>query len=356
MPSRRGPRATALLLVLATLAMGASATTRQAGAASPGAYFALGDSIAAGVGTSLPRTRSYPALVRGWLEAQTAATVPFANLAVPGETTDSFLTGGQFERFTQDVARERQAGRAVMAVSVTLGGNELLDVQQAATNDRQAALDAFAQSFPRALQLVREQVPDARLVVTTYYDPTEGDGTLQFSDAWWITQFNAVIVSAAQAQSAAVADVNAGFRYKIASFTRYPLDVHPTNDGSLDIARLVWGALRIDSAPPEITVTSPGSATRRTPTLRFIAADPAGLQAVTVTAEGGAASTPTSDGADEDEYVALLDFTAIDGTTATVTIEAIDQAGNVAKQVVQMTVPDNFTPPPAASPTTAGQP
>jgi lysophospholipase L1-like esterase len=353
---RRAARGLAALLTLSLLA-GAVAAPQRAGAASTGAYIARGDSVAAGIGSSLPRTRSYPALVHGWLVAQLGGNVLFANLAVPGETTATFISGGQFERFTQEVACDRQAGLPVLAVTVTLGGNELLDVNGQGLSDRQAALDDFRQRFPDALGQIRAQAPDARLVVTTYYDPTAGDASVQFSDAWWIAQFNAVIADAAQAQGASVADANAGFQHMTDTYTRYPLDVHPTNAGHLALARLVWGALRFDREPPRIAVTPQAGNPRRTPTLRFSVSDPAGLQNVQVTVDtpGAGAAPPVTVDGEQDHYATLLDFTAIDAGSVTVTIEAIDQAGNVGQQVVTLTVPAGIAPP-AASPTSEGQP
>jgi lysophospholipase L1-like esterase len=346
----------ALLLAFALLA-DPSAPTERAGAASPGAYIALGDSVAAGIGSSLPRTRSYPALVHGWLAAQLGGNVQFANLAVPGETTATFISAGQFDRFKQEVARDRQAGLPLLAVSVTLGGNELLDVSGQGLTDRQAALDDFSQRFPNALGQIRAQAPDARLVVTTYYDPTAGDASVQFSDAWWIARFNAAIVSAAGEQGATVADANAGFQKMTDTYTRYPLDVHPTNAGHLALARLVWGALGIDRAPPDIAAAPQVGDPRRTPTLRFNVSDPAGLQDVhiSVDAPGASVSPPLLVGDEQDHYASLLDFTAIDAGSVTVTIEAIDQAGNVGQQVVTLTVPAGISPP-DASPTSEGQP
>jgi lysophospholipase L1-like esterase len=353
---RRAPWGLAALLTLALLA-GVATPRHRAGAASPGAYIALGDSVAAGIGSSLPRTRSYPALVQGWLSAQLGGTVVYANLAVPGETTATFLSGGQFERFKQEVARDQQAGVPVLAISVTLGGNELLDVSGQGLSDRQAALDDFAQRYPDALGQIRAQAPEARLVVTTYYDPTAGDATVQYSDAWWIAQFNAVITNAAQAHGALVADANAGFQRMTDVYTRYPLDVHPTNAGHLALARLVWGALGFDRDPPQITAAPPVGEPRRTPTLRFSVTDPAGLQEVhvSVDADGASASPPVMVGGAQDHYATLLDFTAIDAGAVTVTIEAVDQAGNVGQQALSLTVPAGVAPP-AASPTSEGPP
>ena len=178
---------------------------------------------------------------------------------------------------------------------------------------------------------------------------------MQFSDAWWIAQFNAVIVSAAQTESASVADANAGFQHMTDTYTRYPLDVHPTNAGHLALARLVWGALGIDRDPPRSR-----HAANRQPAAHADAAfqrqRPAGFQAVRQRRRAGAsASPPVMVGDEQDHYASLLDFTAIDAGSVSVTIEAIDQAGNVGQQIVTLTVPAGIAPP-AASPTSEGQP
>jgi hypothetical protein len=154
-----------------------------------------------------------------------------------------------------------------------------------------------------------------------------------------------------------VADANAGFQHMTGAYTRYPLDVHPTNAGHLALARLVWGALGVDRDPPEIVAAPQPDNARRTPTLRFSVSDPAGLQElhVSVDAPGASASPPIMVDGEQDHYATLLDFTAIDAGSATVTIEAIDQAGNVGQQVVTLTAPAGIAPP-AASPTSEGQP
>jgi hypothetical protein len=91
--------------------------------------------------------------------------------------------------------------------------------------------------------------------------------------------------------------------------------------------------------------------------LRFSVSDPAGLQdvRVSVDASGAGASPPVTVDGEQDHYASLLDFTAIDAGSVPVTIEAIDQAGNVGQQVVTLTVPAGIVPP-AASPTNEGQP
>ena len=337
---RRSLPAVALLLLvaLAPVLAGRPAPLR---AATPGAYIALGDSIAFGIGSSLPRERAYPVLVRGWLQQQLGGVVPFTNLAVAGETADSFMTAGQLDRLREQVARNQDAGTPLLAVTLTLGGNELLGVQSAGVPERQTALDAFSARFPEALGAIRAVIGDSPLIVTTYYDPTGGDLSIQYTDSWWIAQFNAVIIAAAGAAGATVADL-ASLNEQAATLTRYPLDVHPTNAGHEAIARIVWAAMGVDVAPPTVEVLSAAGATRRTPTLRLRVTDPTGLRALRVRAANGTASQPVPTGGDQ--YVVLLDFTAIDGNAAIATIEAIDQAGNTAQQVVEMTLPARISP------------
>src|SRR5687768_10751202 len=105
--SWRGPIIVSLAIVaLMSLNLQVS---RPSLAQSPGIYIALGDSIAAGIGSSLPRERGNAAIVADWLAKLTGETVPFENLAVPGETAASFIESGQFQRFQDTVARSEAA-------------------------------------------------------------------------------------------------------------------------------------------------------------------------------------------------------------------------------------------------------
>jgi lysophospholipase L1-like esterase len=325
-------------LVLATLlAASAPGLVRPSQASTPGIYIALGDSVAAGIGSSLPRTRSYPAIVHEWLERQTAATAPFSNLAVPGETSASFVAAGQFDRLREQLDRARAGGLPVAAVTLTLGGNEMLDVRAGATSDRQATLDAFRSDYAAALGAVRDALgPDTPLVVTTYYDPTDGDNTLQFTDSWWIAQFNAAIRDAARAAGATVADIHAAFLGHAARYTHFPLDVHPTNDGHETYARLVWSALGRDTTPPAITRLSRTMVTRATPTLRVQISDATALQDIDVTVEPGVAGEPFAVG--NDEYALLLDFAGVEDDVAAARVTATDVAGNVAELAIDLTL------------------
>lgn len=323
----------ALSLTWMVLALGRSGGT----AASPGLYVALGDSLAAGIGSSLPRERGYPALVQRWLAQHAAAPVPYTILAVPGETAASFAATGQLDRFRDTAAQARDAGLPLAAVSLSLGGNELLALRAAGVSDRQQGLDAFRASYSAALAAVRAAAgPDTRIVVTTYYDLTEGDPALPRTDAWWIARFNEVIRAAAEAEGTTVADLHPPFQSRVTELTHYPLDVHPSNAGHVVIAGLVWAALGLDTTGPSIQISSPAEATRPTPTLQFTVADDTEGTTVTVEVDGLTAVEPleVTDGA----WVALLDLAGVTTGAIAVTVIARDVAGNVTRESVDLAV------------------
>lgn len=315
-----------------------------AAAGSPGLYIAVGDSLTAGVGSSLPRTRSYPALVHHWMEALNGVPLPYSNLGVPGETATSFLTGAQWPAFQTEVARAASAGTPMYAVSVSLGGNELLSAQATGLLDRQSALDEFRVSYEQAIDGIRAEIgAETPLVLTTYYDVTEGDPTQQFTDAWWVAQFNQVILDTASRHNAGVADLEALLRGRVAELTRYPVDVHPTNQGFLAIAEAVWQTLDFDRTPPVVELRSSEQVARGTPTLRFAATDQVGVTALRVTA--GEAEVRWIERA-PGEYVALLNLGNDLSQPLPVVIEATDAAGNVqrSEQQIRLVVVSEDTP------------
>lgn len=330
-----------LALVLSPLSMWQPAPVA---AGSPGLYIAVGDSLTAGVGSSLPRTRSYPALVHQWMEALNGVPLPYSNLGVPGETAASFLTGAQWPAFQAEVARAASAGTPMYAVSVSLGGNELLSAQATGLLDRQSALDEFRVSYEQAIDGIRSAIgTETPLVLTTYYDVTEGDPAQQFTDAWWVAQFNQVILDTANDYDARVADLAPLFLDRLAELTRYPVDVHPTNQGFLAIAEAVWQTLDFDRTPPVIELRSSEQVTRGTPTLRFTATDQVGVTTLRVTAgEADVRPIELAPG----EYVALLNLGSDPTQPLPVVIEATDAAGNVqrSEQQIRLVVVSEDTP------------
>jgi lysophospholipase L1-like esterase len=308
-------------------------------AQTPGVYITAGDSIAAGIGASLPREHGNGALVHGWLEALTGATVPFENLAIPGETAASFIDGGQLQRLRETVTRANEAQLPILAVTISLGGNELLGLEANGLADRKAGLDDFRQRYNEAVAAIRTAVGDETpIVVLTYYNLTGGDSTIQLSDAWWIEQFNDVIRSVAQTHNAGVADLPDRFTGRIDELTHYPFDVHPSNTGHAEIARAVWSTLALDTEPPIITIDSDLEVTRSTPTVRFTVADNVGVRSVTAQSDGVAFHGPFETA--PNEYAMLLDVEVGEATEVALTLEISDDAGNVTIESVSVRFAD----------------
>jgi lysophospholipase L1-like esterase len=299
----------------------------------PGVFIVLGDSIAAGIGSSLPRERGNAAIVAGWLERLSGSTVPLENLAVPGETAASFSDNGQLQHFRDVVTRTQASGVPIAAVSLSLGGNELLDLTSTGLSDRQAGLDAFRTRFADALATIRDSIgEDTPLVVSTVYDPTGGDPTIQYSDSWWIQQFNSAIRQAADAEQALIADVAGQFSGRIGELTHYPFDVHPTNAGHRVIAQTIWTALAFDTSPPTITTRADITATRTTPTITFSVADNVAVASVQVSSDDVTLLGPFQTA--EGEYAVLLDLASSDSEEVALTLEISDDGGNLTRQVV----------------------
>lgn len=116
----------ALLKSLALVAAVAAATLAAISLAAcsrqePLGYASLGDSLAAGVGSSVPSRTSYSALYREALEERTSRKIEYRQLALSGETAESF-TGEYPAGESQLVRAERFLERYPGArVTLSLG-------------------------------------------------------------------------------------------------------------------------------------------------------------------------------------------------------------------------------------------
>ncbi|HET9017280.1 MAG TPA: GDSL-type esterase/lipase family protein [Thermomicrobiaceae bacterium] len=340
--------AVALCGIAITLLIGLPVAGLPAAHAAPEqVYLALGDSIAAGLVTSLPSVRGYPWIVRDLIQksntaAGSPATVTLDNLAVPGETTTSFLNGSQLKQAQSDIASIKAQGGVLRAVTLTLGGNDLLNLRGASQSAKQAGLTQFKTNYPAALGAIKSALGDLKpdIVVTTYYDLSEGDPNQQGSDAWWVAQFNQVIRQTAAADGAKVVDLETAFRGHISQWTWYPADVHPNNAGQAEIAKLVWQALGYDQRPPAVTIErpSPGKQDRRVLTVRVKASDDIGVTSVQLLVDG------TADGdllyiPSQGAYIGVWDGRSATSTTATLSVRASDLAGHQTTATVSVTLP-----------------
>jgi lysophospholipase L1-like esterase len=153
----------------------------------PDYYLALGDSVAAGQGASRPDRLGYVGLFRRSFQANHQGKEHFANLAVPGESSVTFL-GGQMARA---LATINDPNTNIEVVTLTLGANDLLPpiITAPCTSDPEdvacqlavtTALTTFAGSYLAILaQLdiaLAQDLGEGRILVTTYYNPFDGTG------------------------------------------------------------------------------------------------------------------------------------------------------------------------------------
>jgi acyl-CoA thioesterase I len=155
-------------------------STRSSGPAAAGPYLALGDSLAVGVGASHPATLGYV----GRLHAALPHLGQLFNLGVGGETSGSFLRGGQHDAALHAIARHPPR-----LVTLDIGGNDLLQLIRGepcastpASIECRAevalTLADYERNLDRLLSELRAALdkhsPGARLAVMTYFNPFSG--------------------------------------------------------------------------------------------------------------------------------------------------------------------------------------
>src|SRR5687767_9110387 len=113
------------LLTLALVAVLSAAFPNAAGAAAPATrqYVALGDSLAFGVGASDPERAYVPLLFQYFQQPRTENVRILRNLSRPGETSDSFVAGGQLALAVAAIVEPTTDTRVV---TLDIGGNDLL--------------------------------------------------------------------------------------------------------------------------------------------------------------------------------------------------------------------------------------
>lgn len=337
-----------LLLVLAVSVVALpSPLSRTASAAPEQVYLALGDSIAAGLITTLPSSRGYPWLIQNLMEQLNTANgqpapVTLDDLAVPGETATTFMNNGQLARAKQVISDINANGADLRLVTITLGGNDLLNLQSADLAARQQGLAAFKTDFPAALSAVKAALGNLKpvIVVTTYYDPSGGDPSQQGSEAWWIAQFNDVITATAKQDGAKVADLAPAFKGHIDDWTWEPADVHPNNLGHAEIAKLIWQQTGFDTSPPKVTIERPsaGKVRRDMPTILAKVTDNVGVTGVQLLADGSVVSDMIYEPS-LDAYAMVWDGSASSGKQVKFEVQASDLAGNQTSATVTVTLP-----------------
>lgn len=210
-----------LLVVLALCLLGAGIA--PAGWAKDLTYFAIADSYAFGFTTDKPKAQDpnavnapsfgepgYVAAYAQFLSQKTGTSVKTVNLAIPGESTDTFYTGGshgavlnlnyyappglvpvsspagvyltnakpQYDLLLEMINQAHAQNRDVYRITIHLGGNDLQvllsDPEYVFGSDATRAakllrvLARVASNYERLLAKLREKAPEARVVVLSY--------------------------------------------------------------------------------------------------------------------------------------------------------------------------------------------
>jgi lysophospholipase L1-like esterase len=244
---RRAPLLLALLLTLLIALLGAAWANGRPRAYTPSGpgdlYLALGDSLAWGFSLDDRAAQAYPALIHASLAG--AGPIELVNLAVPGATSGSLLAG-QLPRAVELIRAARAEGRDVSPITLTIGGNDLRNVERAGPAERAAAVEAARRNIARGLDQLRAAAGgDADIAVMTYYNPYGGDARVEGSDAYWVERLNDAIRAEASRRGMAVADVYpafAGGRFYTHTFILFG-DVHANAQGHTLIAEVFLEAL-----------------------------------------------------------------------------------------------------------------
>ncbi|MBI4203307.1 MAG: hypothetical protein HY532_09380, partial [Chloroflexi bacterium] len=172
-----------LMAALAVLPAGAALAAKPA----PATYLALGDSLAVGVGAApLEWQFGYVGRFDQWFRDSREGPHQVTNLAVGGETSGSFIAGGQL---AAAAAAINDPETDVQVVTLDIGGNDLLGLLggvcfNPATLECQtaigAALGTFVGNYSYILGTVAGALaadPGAKtILVMTYDNPFDGTG------------------------------------------------------------------------------------------------------------------------------------------------------------------------------------
>lgn len=332
-------------MLIGALAMIPITAPRSATAQSEQTYLALGDSISAGLLASLPAERGYPALLRDLIELQRQSSdepgnVELINLSEPGETIESFIENGQLDAALSEI--EDAPDGSLQTITLTIGGNNILSLWESTPAERSSALEEFEDGFATVIDELASATSgmDVDVVVTTYYDLTEGDESVEGSNAWWLEQFNDVIRETADEAGFTVVDLADAFSGQITDLTWFPADIHPNNAGHQLIARTIWQELAYDEEPPDVEITRPDTeeARSRTPTIHVAVSDDVGIDEVVLVID----DEPVSEliyVADRERWIGIWDARDYPDTEATINVRATDVSGNTATDSVTVLLP-----------------
>ncbi len=248
-------RMAVVALAMTTASLGLTGTAAEADSGHSGGhhgsshatgwYVALGDSLAAGYQPKVgdDKTGGYVGTVL-IAEKRMARKTKLRNLACSGETSTTLVNGGRCgyvkgSQLDQALAFMHAHKRTTRLVTMTIGANDVTPCLGAADQNAcvQQKLTTLGANLNKSLSKIRAAAPNARIVVTNYYNPYLA---LYFSNPALAQQTSSLQM--ALNQTIAVVTTPYGTTVDVASaFQSYDTTVVagvPTNVGV--ICRLTW--------------------------------------------------------------------------------------------------------------------
>ncbi len=157
-------------------------------------YLALGDSLSVGVGASDGPSRGWVGLVNAALPEW-----DLLNLGVSGDDSRELLFGGPLDEGLRHIAlraADAEPGNEVGAITLEIGGNDLLDIyfnlvipgdcpsaiealqRDVCVRALESALAAYRSNLAETLQRLIEAAPETPLFLMTIYNPFSGGSSV----------------------------------------------------------------------------------------------------------------------------------------------------------------------------------
>jgi lysophospholipase L1-like esterase len=200
------------------------------------------------VGASSPAQLGYAGVFYQDMK-QLQPNLTYKNLAIPGETTASFLSRGsnksQLDRALAEIDAAKAAGKRVSPITLTIGGNDVLAARNSSAAQKQTTIDSFDTNFKKILGQLAAHTDIGNttdLIVTTYYNPfATSPGAQSQDELAWIQRFNDLIKQRASEYKARVADFYTPVLGHELEYTWISNgDIHPNVAGHAVLGGALW--------------------------------------------------------------------------------------------------------------------